>query len=442
LGPTVLIKAAFGCIGPYKVPNIKVDASCVYTNKSIASAYRGYGVPQVCWAYESQMDIIANKLGIDPLEIRLKNIVEEGYITPTEKQKVHAVGLGECLTKVSEKLSRKKIDKNIKNKKRGFGIACSYKTSKTPSGASAFIKLNFDGGVDIFVSSVEIGQGLNTVLAQIAAEELTTPFDNIRVLSADTEITPFFPATTASRSTFFAGNAVRMAAKDIVEQLFKLASEILNIKKEALALKNGAIFNKDSFDKKITITDLLEQTYPGGNSILGRGTYYHYKEGNIPSHIKLESPPLLVWMYGAQSVEVEVDTETGRITILQVLAASDVGKSINPISCEGQTEGGVLQAIGNTLYEELIYDEKGKIMNTSLLDYKIPSALDMPEINSILVENPHKEGPYGAKGLGETVVLPTAAAIGNALYDAIGVRIKDLPITPDKILRALKEKKK
>ncbi len=277
-------------------------------------------------------------------------------------------------------------------------------------------------------------------MVQILAEELTIPFDNIRVSPADTDITPFFPASTASRTTFYIGNAVKEAAQDIKEQLIKIAKDILKVDKEDLVLEQGSFFVKGDPVKKVKITDIMKKTYPGGISMLGRGTYYHYKQGDSPSHIKLKMPTSQVWMYGAQGVSIEVDTETGRIKILKVSAAADVGKVINPISCEGQTEGGVLHAIGNAMFEELIYNEEGKILNSSLLDYKIPSALDVPEINSIFVEEPHREGPYGAKGLGETTVLPTAAAIANAVYDAVGVRIKDLPITPDKILRALKNK--
>ena len=440
IGPIVLGKAATGSLGPYKIPHIKVEGYCVYTNKVIAGAYRGFGIPQVCWAYESQMDIIANKLGINPVDIRLKNIVEEGYITPTEKQEAHAVGLGECLIKVKENISQKGEGKIIENRKRGKGVACSYKTAKTPSGANAFVKLNSDAGADIFVSSVEMGQGVNTIFAQIVAEELSIPFNNIRVLSADTNITPFFPASNASRVTFYLGNAVKKAAQDIKEQLFEIAKDILKADKEDLALEQGSFFVKKEPERKVKIMEIMKKTYPGGISILGRGTYYQYKLGSFPSHVKVEIPTTEVWMYASHGVEVEVDTETGRVKILKVVAAHDVGKAINPVSCEGQIEGGVLQALSNAMLEELLFNEKGKILNSSLLDYKIPSALDMPEINAILVEEAHREGPYGAKGLGEMVAVPTAPAIANAIYDAVGIRIKDLPITPDKLLRALKNK--
>ena len=186
----------------------------------------------------------------------------------------------------------------------------------------------------------------------------------------------------------------------------------------------------------------MEKVYPGGISLLGRGTYYHYKKENLPSHIKVKIPPTLVWMYGAQGIAIDVDIETGRIKILKVSAANDTGKTINPITCEGQIEGGVMMGIGHAIFEELIFNEQGEIINTSMLDYKIPSALDMVEINSMLVEEPHREGPYGAKGIGEIVTVPTSAAIANAIYDAVGIRIKDLPITPDKLLRALRNKEK
>ena len=440
IGPKVLGKAAAGSLGPYKIPHIKVEGYCVYTNKAIAGAYRGFGIPQVCWAYESQMDIIANKLGINPIDIRLKNIVEEGYITPTEKQEAHAVGLGECLIKVKENISQKGEGKIIENRKRGKGVACGYKTAKTPSGANAFVKLNSDASADIFVSSVEMGQGVNTIFAQIVAEELSISCNNIRVLPADTKITPFFPACNASRTTFFLGNAVKKAAQDIKEQLFEIAKDILKTDKEDLALEQESFFVKKDPKRKVKITEIIKKTYPGGINILGRGTFYHYKLGSFPSHVKIEIPPTEVWMYASHGVEVEVDTETGRIKILKVVAVHDVGKAINPVTCEGQIEGGVSMALSNAMFEELLFNEKGKILNSSLLDYKIPSALDMPEINAILVEEAHREGPYGAKGLGEMVAVPTAPAIANAIYDAVGIRIKDLPITPDKLLRALKNK--
>jgi len=444
-GPTVLEKACFAAVGPYKIPNAKVEGYCVYTNKVPSGAHRGYGIPQVCWAYESQMDIIAHKLRIEPSDIRLKNLVEEGYIAPIEKTEHHAVGIDDCLRKVAENISKKKTKRKQekKNIKIGEGIACGYNISRTPSGASASIKLNSDGSVEVLVSSVEMGQGVNTILSQIVSEELGIPLNNIKVVSPDTFTTPYFPASTSSRTTFFMGNAVKEAVQDITEQLLEISKNIFKTDKENLALREGAVFVIDDPKKKIELTKLINQTYQGGITISGRGYFYHYWPGEVPSHVSLEVPPALCWMYGAQGVVVEVDTDTGKVNVLKVVAAHDVGKAINPLTCEGQIEGGVVNGMGYALFEEMLFGKQGNIINQSLLDYKIPTALDIPqEINSMLVEIPHREGPYGAKGIGEMTTVPTAPAIANAIYDAIGVRIKDLPITQEKILKALKEKEK
>lgn len=441
-GPTVLEKACFAAMGPYRIPHVTVEGYLVYTNKAPAGAYRGYGIPQVCWAHDSQMDIIAHKLGIDPLTIRLRNIVDEGYISGTEKTEHHAVGLGECLNKVTEDMSQNKEGKKRvggKAVKRGDGIACGYKISRTPSGANASIKLSADGGVDILVSSVEMGQGVNTILSQIVSETLCIPLDNIRVIAADTYTTPFFPASTSSRTTFFLGNAVKQAAEDIKEQLLSTAERLLKTRREDLALENGIIFDKTHLQRKLEISKIIGLTCTGGIDILGCGSYYHYWPGKIPDHVKLATPPALCWMYAAHGVTVEIDTDTGKTRVLKVSAAHDVGKAINPATCEGQIEGGVVQAIGTTLFEEMLVSEQGDVLNPSLADYKIPGAMDIPEIQPLLVEQAHREGPYGAKGVGEVTMVPLAPAIGNAIYDAIGVRIKDLPITQEKILKALKE---
>lgn len=443
-GPTVLDKACLAAIGPYKIPHVKVEGYLVYTNKPPGGAFRGYGIPQVCWAHESQMDIIADKLGIDPLTIRLKNIVEEGYVSSTEKTEHHAVGLGECLKKVRENIAQKGGGaKRVKKRgvKEGSGIACGYKISRTPSGANASIKLNADGGADILVSSVEMGQGVNTILSQIVSETLGIPLNSIRVVAADTYTTPFFPASTSSRTTFFMGNAVKQAAEDIKEQLFAMAGNILETEAENLVLESGTFRDKTNTQRTLEVSKVLELTYAGGINILGHGSYYHYKPGQVPPHVKPTTPPALCWMYGAHGVTLEIDTDTGQIHVLRVAAAHDVGKAINPVTCEGQIEGGVVQGMGTTLFEEMLVGEGGDILNPSLADYKIPVAMDIPEISPMVVEQAHREGPYGAKGVGEMTTVPIAPAIANAIYNAIGVRIKDLPINQERILKALKEKR-
>ena len=432
-GPTVTQQASVAAVGPYKIPNVKVDGYCVYTNKPIAGAYRGYGIPQVAWAHESQMDIIAHKLGINPVEIRLKNAVEEGDISPTGQQVLHSVGLKECIKKVVKNVDWNKPDK----KNRGKGIACAYKNTKTPSGSSAIVKINPDGSVEVLMSSIEEGQGPKTILSQIAAEELRAPLESITMATPDTDVTPFDASTTSSRTTFHMGNAVRKAAKDAKEQLLEIGSKILGAEIKELRIEKGKIYAKKNPDKRFTFAEIIKSRYKAGLDIIGRGSYYT----TVPRGTgAMWAAPSIFWMYGAHYVEVEVDTETGRVKILKILAAHDVGKAINPATCEGQIEGGVVHGIGPTLFEEMMIGEKGNVLNSSFLDYKIPTVLDVPEITPFIIEEAHKEGPYGAKGIGEVTLVPTASAIANAIYDAIGIRIKDLPITPDKILKALKNK--
>lgn len=432
-GPTVCQQACVAAVGPYKIPNVKVDGYCVYTNKPIAGAYRGYGIPQVAWAHESQMDIIAHKLGMDPVEIRMKNVVGEGDISPTGQQKLHSVGLKECIKKVAES-----VDWNRpKEKYRGKGMACAFKNTKTPTGSSAIVIVSQDGSVEVLTSTVEIGQGSKTILAQMVAEELGVPVENVIMVTPDTDITPFDASTTSSRSTFHMGNAVRRAAKDAREQLFLIASEILGEDSEDLAIEKGLIFSKKNPGKKLTITQVIKHEYQAGLDIIGKDSFYPIAEGETGG---MWSAPSIFWMYGAHYAEVEVDIETGRVKILKISGAHDVGKAINPSTCQGQIEGGMVHGIGPTLFEEMIIGERGEVVNPSFLDYRMPAAPDIPEITSLIVEAPHREGPWGAKGIGEMTVVPMAPAIANAIDDAVGVRIKDLPITPDKILKALKEK--
>jgi CO/xanthine dehydrogenase Mo-binding subunit len=433
-GPTVCQQACVAAVGPYKIRNVKVEGYCVYTNKVLSGAYRGYGIPQVAWAHESQMDIIANRLGIDPVEIRLKNVVEEGDTSPTGQQVLHSVGIKECIEKVAETLKWNTPRPKVAN--RGKGIACAYKNTKTPSSSSAIVILSLDGSMEVLTSATEIGQGSKTVLAQIAGEELGVSVENINMVSADTDITPFDASTTSSRTVFHVGNAVRMAGRDVKAQLFKISSKILAVDEEDLRVENGKIFSHKNPDKKLTFSQVIKHQYSAGSDIVGRGSYYPIMGGESGG---MWSAPSIFWMYGAQCAEVEVDPETGRVRILRIVGAHDVGKAINPSTCKGQIEGGIVHGIGTALFEEMLIGEKGNVLNTSFLDYKLPTSHDVPEIVPILVEIPHREGPWGAKGIGEMTVVPVASAIANAIYDAVGVRIKDLPITPDKILKALKE---
>jgi len=435
-GPPITRNAGFSCNGPYQLPHLWVDSYCVYTNKTIAGAFRGFGIPQIMWAIDSQMDILAEGIGMDPVEFRLKNALEEGSISATG-QILHSVGIKECIQKAAEAIAwGKKTGRN-----RGKGIGVMHKMTMTPSSSSAFVKLNEDGTVEVLSSTVDMGQGSDTVLAQIAAEELGVDLKSVKVVSSDTDVTPFDHGTSSSRSTFHMGNAVKHAAADAKKQLLEAAAEELEANAEDLETRDGFIFVKGSLEKNVPIPKVaMGGSYLGkGKPIIGRGTF------NVPDATALDREtgqgenPAVFWMYAAQAAEVEVDEETGKVKVLKIVSAHDVGKAINPSACEQQIEGALATGVGTTLMEE-VKIELGKTLNPNFVDYKVPTSLDMPEMVPILVEATHARGPYGAKGLGEPALAPTAPAIANAIYDAVGVRIKELPITPDKVLKALKDK--
>ncbi|MFB3886920.1 MAG: xanthine dehydrogenase family protein molybdopterin-binding subunit [Thermodesulfobacteriota bacterium] len=431
-GPTVTRTAGVSAVGPYKIPNISIDVYCVYTNRQVAGAMRGYSGPQTCWAYESQMDIIAGKLGMDPLKLRLMHVYEEGD-THATGQILQSEGIKECLTQVAEKMDwgRRPLGKD-----RGRGIACMERAVKTPFGSAAFVKVNEDGSVNVLSSTTEVGQGSSTILCQIVAEELGVPFERVRKASPDTAFTPFDASTTSSRSTFHMGNAVKLAARDAKEQIIKMAADMLEANPEDLMIKEGNVFRKGVPENPLPIERVLKEHYGISGTVLGRGYFLpQVSEGPVEYYSNM----MAFYLLGAHGVEVEVNRKTGEVRILKIYGAHDTGKAIHPTSCAGQIEGGASIGFGFALLEQILF-KNGLVLNPSFLNYKIPSSLDAPETVPILVECTHPDGPYGAKGMGETTNVPTPPAIANAIYDAVGVRIKDLPITPEKVLAALKEK--
>lgn len=432
-GPTITRFGGVSGAGPYTIPNVSVDAYCVYTNRQVAGAMRGYSGPQAAWAYESHMDIIAQKLGIDPLDIRMKYVYTDGD-EHTTGQEIYSSGLKECLEKVAESMEwgRKTLGKD-----RGRGIACMERAIKTPFGSAAFVKVNEDGTVEVLSSTTEVGQGSETVLCQIVAEELGVPLEWVSKATPDTAFTPYDASTTSSRSTFHMGNAVKMAAADAREQIIKLAAESLEANTEDLEIRDGNIYLKGVPEEPLPIHKVLGEHYGPSGTVLGRGFYF--PQMKVPG--KYFSTHMIFWLLGAHGVEVEVNRQTGEVKVLKVYAAHDVGKAIHPANCIGMIEGGIGFGIGFAFFEDFMFKE-GNVLNPSFLSYKVPTAKEMPEVESMLVECVHREGPYGAKGIGEISNVPLPPAIGNAIYDAVGVRIKDLPITPDKVLDALKEKTK
>lgn len=424
----------------YKVPNVKYIAKCVYTNNTYCQAMRGYGNPQATFAIESSLDQLAEKAGIDPFELRRINANEPGEITP-QRFKVTTCGMKECIEEVSKRLNWK--EKKGKNNGRGVGMASLihvgggarvYKSD----GCGTIIKMDDFGKVDVFTGASDIGQGSDTVIAQIVAEVLGIPIEDVNVINNDTDICPWDVGVHASRTTFVAGNAALGAARKIREQILEAAGKILEEDPADLDIKDGMIFSTKNKDKSMPLGKTLRKIHYtlGGKMLMAE---YFYDPANENFDKEFKGNLSVSYAYGAHGVEVEVDKETGKVKILNYIAAHDVGKAINPLLLEGQVYGGVIQGIGYALGEKMVYKD-GRLMNGNFLDYKIPTVKDVPSIQPVIVETYEQEGPFGAKGIGEPGLVPTAPAIANAIYDAIGVRIKDLPITPEKVLAAIKAK--
>ncbi len=430
-GPTVSRMGGASSAGVYDIPHVSIDSYCVYTNNQVAGALRGYSGPQTAWAYESQMDMIAQRLGLDPVQIRLKNAYDEGSVH-TGGQVLHDVTLKACLSKVAEVME---WEKPSTAPYRGRGIAFGERFIKTPFASAAFLKVNEDGTVDLISSTHEVGQGSETTLCQIAAEELGVPLASVSKAAPDTAFTPFDESTTSSRSTFHMGNAVKLAARDARDQLLQMASGQMQAPLEELTIRDGQVQVLGRPETATPIAQVLRKRYGASGSVLGRGFYF--PEGLAPEG-EYFTFNCVYWMYCAQGAEVEVDPQTGQVTVLRIVAAHDTGTAINPKSCLEQIAGSLSFGLGFTFYEDLIR-EKGETTNPSFLSYKIPTTLDMVPITAHLVEPYFAPGPFGAKSIGEPASVPTAPAIANAIANAIGVRIHDLPITPDKILAALKK---
>jgi CO/xanthine dehydrogenase Mo-binding subunit len=427
-GPRVTQKAGYRSFGPYRIPHTRTDAYTVYTNTVPAGAYRGFGTLQVTWAYESQMDIIAERLGLDPLEFRLKNLLKKGELYTPGDTPVDC-DLSEGLRSAAKAIGWRE---NGQKKNRGKGLACCMKDGGgTYKVSSAAVKMNSDGSVVLLTGTVEVGQGARTALSQIVAEELSIPFDCVTVAQLDTDVTPYDVNTNASSSTVVMGLSAQRAAQDLKQQMFRQAGKLLKAKPDQLTLADGRIHAGNG--TSISFTELMQKIFLSrGGEIVGRGGYQDIKT----KEAALGSPTTF-WEISWGAAEVEVDPDTGEIKLLKYVSLSDVGQAIHPVLCEGQDEGGVMNAIGHTLLEEMVYKE-GQLLNPNLIDYRVPSFAHLPkDFETVLVENHNGPGPFGAKGTGEGSLLPVAAAIGNAVRQATGVRFYDLPLTPEKVWRAL-----
>jgi CO/xanthine dehydrogenase Mo-binding subunit len=446
IGPRTAKNGGYSAGGPYRIANQHLTSYCVYTNKAISGAFRGFGVPQVNWAYECQMDDIARRLSMDPLEIRLKNLIQEGTTFVTG-EKLIAVGIDKCLRQAADAIgwqgleSTRPIPTATPGIVRGKGLTCMIKSTMTPSNSAASVRLNADGSASLLTSSVEIGQGPTTALAQIVAEALGVRPERVSVSLPDTDFTPYDQSTSSSRTVFSMGHAAQKAALQIRQQVLEVASEKLEAAVDDLEIEDGVVRVKGAPDRKMTFQQVFAAKF---GTAVGSffGSYDFQTTGGLdPDTGKGKASAF--WFLSAAAAEVEVDTETGKVRVVKALNSVDAGKAINPKQCWLQNEGSMLTALGAALFEELAYDN-GQPINASFLDYMLPSMEDFPEeYRSLLVETPHPEGPYGAKGMGEAGLAPVIPAIGNAVANALGgARVKDLPIRPDRVLDALKRSAK
>ncbi|HTM08787.1 MAG TPA: xanthine dehydrogenase family protein molybdopterin-binding subunit [Verrucomicrobiae bacterium] len=434
IGPRVAKKSGYTAAGPYRIPNLKIDSMSIYTNKPPAGAFRGFGVSQSAWAHESQMDIIAHALKIDPVKLRLKNGYEENDTFVTG-ERLTSIGFKQCLTEAAKAIGWDDKPEPAKEKhiKRGKGIACLIKATITPSISSAVVKLNEDGSASVYAGTIEMGQGSETTLAEIAGRELEIPLERIQVLGVDTDVVPYDLTTSSSRSTFHMGKAVQLAAQDVKNQLKQIVVEDFGVPAEQIGFAQGKIRLPESM---LDYKEVMQKRFgmPGG-TLVGQG---QVKTKTVDE--RGEKTTSAFWFVGAGAAEVEVDDETGKLKLLRYVTAVDVGKAISVLGCRQQLAGASITGMGQALFEELVYDN-GQLINPNFIDYIIPSLGDTPPIEPIIVEVPHKEGPFGAKGIGETALIPVAPAIANAIFNAVGVRIKDLPIKAEKIFLALEEKR-
>jgi len=432
-GPWVAFEAVKMINGPYRVPHLDLEAQCVYTNKISCGCFRSHGTPEPTFAYESQMDIIAAKLGIDPVEMRLKNAVSDGDVSAA----------GEIYSRVSlqDNLRRAAVfsawGSKPKPKNRGRGIAVGqWKTGGRPSGV--ILKMSEQGKVTVTTGCVDV-TGSDTMIAQVVAEELGIMATDVQIIPIDTDSAPFDAGSSGTRTTHGAGGAARSAAAQMRERLLVLAADMLEANPQDLDIEDGYAFVKGTPEKRAALTRVAQQVLraTGGNLV----TAASLPGQSLPTDRKviegIASDGNIEFLHPVQVAEVEVDPETGEVTVISITSVHDIGKAINPAEVTGQIEGGAVQGMGYALLEELVWRD-GVVLSAWGAPYPQPGAQDAPTVESILVEDGQGLGPYGAKGIGEAPIIPTAPAIANAVWDAVGVRIKSLPITAEKVREALK----
>lgn len=450
--------AVYSGVGPYIVDNASIDSKTIYTNKVFSTAYRGFGHLETHWSIERQMDILSQKLGIDPYEFRMKNLLEPGFQTMSGEVITASNGSPkECLTAVVKEIGwtgRKTEEERQREwktgKVRGKGFAMLQKAPAMPANTATAVimQMNGDGHVKMMIGAVDFGQGAITALAQIAAQELDIPIEHIQISAEiDTRANPYDWNTVASKLTFMAGNAVIKACREMLRKMKDVAAQALRTEPDYLEHADGVIFHRHSPERRLTYKQIaLGYMYPNGTGIGGPliASGSSIADGLTNLHPETgQGNPAAVWTFGAHAVEIEVDVETGSIEVLKVASAFDVGQVINEKLIYGQICGGVLQGLGSALLEGYKFNADEQLMNPSFTDNKIPTMKDMPgKIVPIYIENPQFNGPYGARGVGEHPMISIPSAIGNAVYDALGINFHVLPLSPEAIVLGIQSGKR
>jgi len=480
-GVNIARAAGYSCTGPYDIPNVKGDSYCVYTNQPIGSAMRGFGMPEIHWGIEQIMDQLAEKIGMDPAEFRRHNCVRTGDTILTG-MKMPAIDLVACINKVTEAIGwgtatstrggsdqrrgqpprqgqsprggqsprwgrSPTVPPSAPHKKRGQGIAIMWKAPAMPPnpGSSAIVRFNEDATVYVEIGAQELGQGAFTVAAQVAAQALGIPYEWVRVSApVDTRYSPYEWQTVASRITWSMGNAVKAAAEDARRQILEIVAQHWDEDPDDLDIEGGRVISYKSEReqplKNVVIYGLPNEDFEGwkGGPIVGHGKFMPTYVTNLDPETGQGTRAVVHYTVGAQAVDLEVDTRTGQVEVLKIASAYDVGKAINPDLIMTQIEGGAVHGMSSA-FEALQFDQKGRPINPNLVDYRIMTAVDAPqEIHGDFVETPLEDGPWGARGVGEHVMVPTAPAIANAINDALGIRFNDLPLSAEKIFLALR----
>jgi CO/xanthine dehydrogenase Mo-binding subunit len=438
-GLAVATRAAVHATGPYEIGNVEVESLCAYTNHPIAGAMRGFGVPQIAVAHEAQMDLLAEELKMDPLEIRRINSLKTGTVTATGQVLKHSVGISKTLEAIQPFYETAKRNwtsgETQGHLKRGVGIGSMWYgigNTGVQNPSTARVEMDPDGRVTLFTGAADIGQGSSTVLAQIAAETLGLELSRIHLVVADTQFTTNAGATSASRQTYISGNAVRDASLKLADVLLTEAVDVLKTPKSLLILEDGFAVDSRHSDRRVPLEKLAARAHDRGRPLVWQGFF-------DPETTPLDGEtgqgvPYATYAFASHLALVTVDIRTGEVRVSKIVAAHDVGRAVNPLNVEGQIQGGVGMGIGFALMEEFI---PGK--TSSMGEYHVPTSLDMPEIVPIIVEDPEPSGPFGAKGVGEPALIPTAPAVLNAIADALGKRVYRLPANPERVREAATE---